>query len=510
MRSDKSKPFLFLTCLVVVVSSLETSNNRNSKHFSLFSVVQFNNEQCTTDATPAGGATTGTCYTSTECSDKDGVSAGRCASGFGVCCTFINRVEALTSEIMENRTRLRNYEYPDVGTGTTTAAKTIEYTINKMQSDICQIRLDFTTFVLAGPINAQESIGTAPAQTTFTHCSIDTFQITTTGVPNAADTASGVLCGALTGEHLYVELSPTDADTATVTLAWNPLGETTDAVAVTANTANAARIWDIQVSQIECFSAWRAPAGCDRYMMADAGQITSFNFVRPTTSINTGIELAAQRIKTCIRRSKGMCCVEYQVCSMFNGIALADTQATHTTPATIDLGVGSNDATGSVQFINDGWSLDTNTAPFILDTPIEVTPIAAGLPVIGIATIFSSQINIGMVDAQCSGDYVEIPSSWSGGCGSTHGSARNTINSRYCGARFGANWQGTARSTAVAPANLVTTSTPVCDCSEPFVVRHNSDTVSDLGGTGGSAIVNLSTARPRGFCLDFRQMPCWQ
>ena len=114
-------------------------------------------------------------------------------------------------------------------------------------------------------------------------------------------------------------------------------------------------------------------------------------------------------IKTCIRRSKGMCCVEYQVCSMFNGIALADTQATHTTPATIDLGVGSTNAGGSVQFINDGWSLDTNTAPFILDTPIEVTPIAAGLPVNGAATIFSSQINIGMVDAQCSGDYVEIP-----------------------------------------------------------------------------------------------------
>ena len=55
---------------------------------------------------------------------------------------------------------------------------------------------------------------------------------------------------------VYVELSPTAADTATVTLATNPAGATTGTV-VTANAANAARMWDIQVSQIECFSAWR-------------------------------------------------------------------------------------------------------------------------------------------------------------------------------------------------------------------------------------------------------------
>merc|ERR1711881_554383 len=124
------------------------------------------------------------------------------------------------------------------------------------------------------------------------------------------------------------------------------------------------------------------------------------------------------------------------------------------------------------------------------------------------APIVAQQINIGMVDNQCSGDYVEIPSSWSGSCGSSHGSARNAINSRYCGARFGANFQ----------AGLTTShSTPVCDCSQPFVVRHNSDTVNDVGGTGKGlgTITSIATgniadtlaARPRGFCLDFRQLP---
>ena len=28
----------------------------------------------------------GTCYTSEECENRDGVAAGSCADGFGVCC----------------------------------------------------------------------------------------------------------------------------------------------------------------------------------------------------------------------------------------------------------------------------------------------------------------------------------------------------------------------------------------------------------------------------------------
>ena len=52
--------------------------------FSLFSVVQFDNVECTT--TIEGGNTFGTCLTSTECGDRGGVNQGNCASGFGVCC----------------------------------------------------------------------------------------------------------------------------------------------------------------------------------------------------------------------------------------------------------------------------------------------------------------------------------------------------------------------------------------------------------------------------------------
>merc|ERR1712038_687386 len=441
---------------------------------------------------------------------KGGTNAGKCASGFGVCCAFLNIGEA-NSQIMENRTRIRNGEFPAVDAAT--ANQNIAYTVNKMQSDICQLRLDFTQFVLAGPANSMEQIAAGAA----THCTRDTFVIVTTAVGQSGDQNVGTLCGALTGEHLYVELSPTAADTATLTLTTN---------VATANAAAADRVWDIKVSQIECFATYRAPQGCDRYLMADTGAITSYNFVQLTNNMGvfTGIELANQRVKTCIRRSKGMCCIEYNVCTEFNGIALGDTFQRDGTAANGNTGVGSNNANGNAQVINAGWSLDVDTNPYIYD-------VAAANVMIGInggaaANInVGPQINIGMVDSQCSGDYVEIPSSWSGGCGASHGSARNSINTRYCGARFGANFQASPftgnANNANANAIATTQSTPVCDCSEPFAVRHNSDTVSDIGGGGGAAAPNVPDAAaanpnaatvgavPRGFCLDYRQVPCW-
>ena len=54
-----------------------------SEAFSLFSIVQFPNQQCTASSS---SSTYGTCYTSSECTSKGGSSDGNCAAGFGVCC----------------------------------------------------------------------------------------------------------------------------------------------------------------------------------------------------------------------------------------------------------------------------------------------------------------------------------------------------------------------------------------------------------------------------------------
>ena len=48
---------------------------------SLFAVVQFKNNECT-----SSNGDTGVCYTSTECTNNGGSASGNCAVGFGVCC----------------------------------------------------------------------------------------------------------------------------------------------------------------------------------------------------------------------------------------------------------------------------------------------------------------------------------------------------------------------------------------------------------------------------------------
>merc|ERR1712141_403975 len=126
----------------------------------------------------------------------------------------------------------------------------------------------------------------------------------------------------MTGEHLYVELSPTTSDALTATLATIVDGTLTAAIAQ--------RKWDIKVSQIECHATYRAPPGCQRYFMESSGKIISMNFYKVSGSTyaanqqNSGIDIATSHIRSCIRRVKGMCCTQYDICTTYNGIALVD------------------------------------------------------------------------------------------------------------------------------------------------------------------------------------------
>merc|ERR1719511_654612 len=66
-------------------STNEVNDSRHVKAFSLFSIVQFPNQQCTASSSTT---TFGTCYTASECASKGGSSDGNCAAGFGVCCVI--------------------------------------------------------------------------------------------------------------------------------------------------------------------------------------------------------------------------------------------------------------------------------------------------------------------------------------------------------------------------------------------------------------------------------------
>jgi len=433
------------------------------KHFSLFSVVTFGNEECTSDTSISGGATQGTCYSSTECSDKNGMSSGNCASGFGVCCVFLNTAAAASNSITENRTRVRNSEYPSYATAT--AATTVAYTVNKMSSDICQIRLDFGAFIIAGPSVTNENIPASSATNYGTVCQ-DSLTLLTTEITSRLNSPFGTICGSMTGEHLYVDLSPTASDTLTATI-----------VTATAPTpAIAQRVWDIKFSQLECHATYRAPDGCQRYFMENTGKITSINFnlvtgaTRAAAAQNTGLETQMQNHRNCVRRAKNMCCVEYQLCSMYNGKELVDV-----------VGDTSN-AAGGYGIWHEAWSLDLNTSPWVVQS-----------------TKKGASTNVGLTDAMCTGDYVDIPSSMGRACGSNFGSHLSAMNTRYCGTKFGANYPAGSDESQ---------SMPVCDCSEPWSVTIHTDDFNDIG-TQAAATTGLGTSSfNRGVCLEFKQTPC--
>ena len=91
--------------------------------FSLFSIVTFKNEGCSS----SDNGRNGTCYTSSECQNKGGKAQGNCAAGFGVCCVFILTT---TGDISENCSYIQNPSFPAVYGETTS----LTYTIRKCSS----------------------------------------------------------------------------------------------------------------------------------------------------------------------------------------------------------------------------------------------------------------------------------------------------------------------------------------------------------------------------------------
>jgi hypothetical protein len=248
-----------------------------------------------------------------------------------------------------------------------------------MQDDICQVRLDFDNFVIAGPGNTATA-GSLASDTVDTNCQ-DTF--TTTLTNTGAGNNVPVLCGVMTGEHLYLDIGMAAADTAVLTLALK---------ATTPTVANAMRTWSIKTSQIPCWAPYRAPDGCQRYFMQAAGQIVSPNFSaspsgtsRGADQLNPKTDLLSQHLKTCIRREKGMCCTLFQVCTKYQGIDLTEQNA------------GANVALGTLAVVSEAWSFD-------------FTVIQKGAPLVAGGDGAIEQ-DVGLVDLGCSMDYVEIPDS---------------------------------------------------------------------------------------------------
>jgi len=279
MRISHQLIFLFI-CVGTSYGS-PFGDERSQRTFSLFNVIKFKNTGC---QSTSDGNLQGVCYTKQECADLGGSSEGNCAAGFGVCC--IISVSGTTAACGGTVTQNCSYiESPDFPAARTEAGNCV-YMVNRCSSDICQIRLDFVTAILAQPLPAGNAAqGDCGGAT-------DTLGL----VPGAGNpNLIPALCGTLTGQHVYLEASRTVDLAATVTIA-NVMG----------GTINGMRMWRIKVSQIECNSRTKAPQGCLQYFTGIQSTIKSFNF-DGSIACTTGCEISSQDYRACFRQEAGMC-----------------------------------------------------------------------------------------------------------------------------------------------------------------------------------------------------------
>eukprot|EP00094_Tigriopus_californicus_P011638 TCALIF_11243-PA protein Name:"Protein of unknown function" AED:0.03 eAED:0.03 QI:27/1/0.85/1/0.66/0.71/7/0/131 len=102
-------------------------NSRQKRLFSLFNIVSFRNNACTSTGSSNQA---GTCLTSSECGSKGGSALGNCASGFGVCCIFtVSGSCGSTQTIAQNCSYIQNSGYP---TADTTISETCTYNFNRI------------------------------------------------------------------------------------------------------------------------------------------------------------------------------------------------------------------------------------------------------------------------------------------------------------------------------------------------------------------------------------------
>lgn len=270
--------FTVLEALILLVEGTDIPSRKGgAKALSLFNIIRFSNSPCA-----GAGNRNGTCYTEAECTEKRGVSAGSCASGYGVCCTF-SATCGQTSR--ENCTYFESSSVP-------TGACRLE--VCKCDDNVCQLRLDFNSFVIAGPststitvgkqLNGNVAVAATKPFTPATQCLMDRFSVT-----NPGSYTPPTICGINTGEHMYV-----DASDACNELSFQ-LGS--------ASSVN--RQWSIKITQYSCSYDNLAPAGCTQYFFGgNTGILKSFNYAG-------GAHLANQEQKICVRQERGNCRICY-------------------------------------------------------------------------------------------------------------------------------------------------------------------------------------------------------
>jgi hypothetical protein len=407
--------------------------NRKGKFFSVLQVVQFQNTGCTASSTRNG-----TCYTNDQCKTKGGTPSGSCASGYGVCCLFSLGCGATSSE---NCTYL-----VQASTNKAPSSDPCTYKICPNSNSICRIRLDFTSFTIAAP-QVGTTVDTAANSVVgvgggIGDCLTDSFAVTSPG-----KSATPIICGANTGQHIYVDAS------ASCNVVMFDIG--------TADTTST-RVWDIKVTQYNCGDTKGGPPGCLQYFTGTTGRFSSFNFPTGSTVPAAATHLANQRYSICFRQEATKC----QIC--------------FTTAITFPA-------------IGGAGMVTTNMAAMGMQTSFGLSVSAMG------QTIAQAQ-----VDAACTADFLTIPGgiTSTGMTGQIPSPVANVVgtNDRFCGRVF---------DTIAGAAASTTTGNSVCTAVRPFQIQFRTDATEVTNAM--TAATNEQAIAPGGiigFSLNYFQQGC--
>eukprot|EP00095_Tigriopus_kingsejongensis_P000514 maker-scaffold1854_size26324-snap-gene-0.2 protein:Tk00514 transcript:maker-scaffold1854_size26324-snap-gene-0.2-mRNA-1 annotation:"PREDICTED: uncharacterized protein LOC100161421" len=208
--------------------------------------------------------------TSTECTSKSGASSGNCAAGFGVCCLFTKSGDCSAAKtVNQNCTYIQNNGYPAADT---TSGESCVYNFNRICNNLCQIRLDFDTFVTN--VNVIGQCGVA-----------DDALVLLSPFSSSANAFPPVVCGTLTGQHMYFETGSTG---------------TAGSLNILKGTGVGSRTYQVKVTYYTCDDTAKAPPGCTQYFTGVSGNIQSYNYPG-------SVLLRAQNYNNCIRQEEGYC-----------------------------------------------------------------------------------------------------------------------------------------------------------------------------------------------------------
>ncbi|EDS35496.1 conserved hypothetical protein [Culex quinquefasciatus] len=284
------KSFIFLSVLLTftqksfcsiltdtISNETMTSSDRQGRQFPFYSLGRIKNVPCI-----GTNGLAGTCQIKGECATFGGYASGTCSAltRQAVCCVYSGTCGG-TSNTNANVTYFQNSGYPSPYNG----GGTCSFTVVPQDSSICQLRIDFTAFTLSQP-------------DTNGNCIVDNMQVTGGG------TRFPTMCGDNNGQHIYIPFSGTSPITVSIS--------TTAAMSFP-------RVWNLQLSQISCTSAYQAPAGCLQYFTGTTGDVYSFNYgVAANPAMNAmGLpgtrQLALSNYGICIQNAATYCSITYSL-----------------------------------------------------------------------------------------------------------------------------------------------------------------------------------------------------